>query len=493
MLLLLDYWPLRRLTSSSVARVVGEKLPLFALAAAASVVTVFAQRSVGALGDEVSYPLPQRLANAAAAYVLYLARAAWPAGLAPYYPHLGRDLTSWKVTGACLLLGAITALVLWQARRRPYLLVGWLWYLGTLVPVIGLVQVGGQGLADRYTYIPLVGIFLTLVWGGAERAEHLWLRGVALAGAGAMLVALVLVTRAQVGLWHDSVLLWQHTVDLYPSNPVAHNNLGASLAARNRQAEAVPHFRKLLQLTPENKVTHYNLALALATMGKPDEALPHFGEFLKYHPENAPGHFNFGVTLERRGRVREALEQFSRTLEIDPGYEKAHYSLAVLLERQGRPAEALPHYREAVRLNPGEARYRWDLAKAAQGLGEMAEAGEEYERARRLDPNWPAHFARNAWVLATHPEAKARNGPLALKLAQEASTAAGNGDPVLLDALAAALAECGQFREAVATLRHALTLAVQGRLPQMVPPLEERLKLYQAGQPFRDQRLGKQS
>jgi tetratricopeptide (TPR) repeat protein len=373
-------------------------------------------------------------------------------------------------------------------QRRPYLAVGWFWYVGTLVPVIGLIQVGGQGLADRYTYIPLVGIFLMAVWGSTELATRWRFQGAAWAGAGAVLLLLVLLTRLQVAVWHDSISLWQYTVDVDPTNPVAQYNLGVCLANRNRAKEAIPHFQKMQQLLPEDKSIGYHLGLALARAGKVAEALQPFEEYLKNFPENADGHYNLALALAELGRRQEAIPHLEKALAINPDYDEAHYSLGNLLELQGRPAESLFHFREAIRRQPNLAKHHWALAFALQEHGDLKAAVSEFETARRLDPNWPQTYSRIAWSLSTHPEAKARNGTLALKLAQEVFQAAGSGSPGVLDTLAAAYAETGQFKEAEATLRQALDLAVRGHILQMVPPMEERLRLYQAGQPFRDKR-----
>jgi tetratricopeptide (TPR) repeat protein len=325
LLLLLDYWPLGRLRRGGpvpLRLVLAEKLPLFALAAVSCAVALFAQGRGGAIESLQEVPLGVRCANALVSYVAYLGMALWPAHLAPFYPHPGGALPWWQPAAAAVLLAGITALAAATAWRRPYLLVGWLWYVGTLVPVIGLVQVGDQTRADRYTYVPLVGLFLAAAWGLADLAAHRpALRWPVIAAAVLGLAACFVCTVRQVGYWHDSQALWAHALRVTADNYVAENNLG----------------------------------LALLQDGRPEEAEGHFRAAVRFKATYARGYANLGLALDEQGKLAEAAACYSRALEIRPDLAATHNNLGIVLGKLGRGDEAIAQLTEAVRLDPESA------------------------------------------------------------------------------------------------------------------------------------------
>jgi protein O-mannosyl-transferase len=431
LLLLLDYWPLGRWrpagtpvpaggpTPVPVSRLLLEKVPLFALAAAVSVVTFVAQR--GAVSSLEHLPFLPRLANSLTAYVTYLRQTFWPAGLAAYYPHPQRQVLPGPTAGAALLLVTLSVAFLAGARRRPYLAVGWLWFLGTLVPVSGLVQIGTHAHADRYTYVPLVGLFLLLVWGGADLLGRLRCPA-AVSGtlAGLLLWACALCTWLQVCVWRDSVTLWQHALDVTAGNYLAHDNLGVALWAQGKQGEAMAHYAEAIRVGPHFANAHYNLGVALEEQGRQAAAVEHYRAALRLYPRHARAHHNLGVALWSRGALDEAAEHYAAAVAINPDYASAWHNLGVVRWQQGRPDEATACYRRAVELRPDVARYQSSLAFALGEQGRPEEARPHYEQSLRLDPHWPATVTREALALATHPDPQARSGAIALLLARQA-------------------------------------------------------------------------
>jgi len=346
-LLLLDYWPLGRWrprarktaggmtgqlpedggSLSSPGRLVSEKIPLFILAAVAGVIVFTVQLKSGVLYNLPEFPLTVRIENALVAYVVYLGQTFWPVDLAVFYPHPLHTLPPWKVAGAAGLLTAISAAVLWTGKRRPYLAVGWCWYLGTLIPVIGLVQVGVQAMADRYTYIPLIGVFIMIAWGGRELITRIsgFLSPVKPPGtiavglAVAALLVLSILTWRQVGHWRDNVTLYEHAARVVPDNYWAYNNLGAALAAREQLDAAASLFAKSLGILPSYPGANRNMAVLLYKKGRYAEALPFLTTALKVQPRNPDLHFTRGAVLLKMDRRAEAAAAFREALSLRPG------------------------------------------------------------------------------------------------------------------------------------------------------------------------------
>lgn len=397
-LLLLDWWPLGRWTDRGAAwRLAREKLLLMPLVAASCIVTFVVQSRGGSVGPLDRYPLGQRVANAVVAYAEYLRKAVWPRDLAVYYPHPGADLPAWKVLASGLVLVLVSVAVVRARRRAPYLLFGWLWFLGTLVPVIGIVQVGTQAMADRYTYVPLIGIFIMVAWGVPDALGRTLPKPRVAGGALAVaaIAALAFAARIQVGYWHDSVTLFEHALHVTRENPVAHNNLGIALFETNRVDDAIAHYREAVRIDPNQASALSNLGFALVHRGRSREAVPLCERALKLRPDSAPIHNNLGLALAAEKRFDEAERQYREALRIDPDYAIAHGNLGLAFALQGRREEARREYELAVRLAPKFAEAHNNLGLVLAKEGRVEEALGHFEAAVRAKPDYAkAHFNR---------------------------------------------------------------------------------------------------
>ena len=407
LLLLLDYWPLGRLNlergrRSALGGLLLEKAPLFAMSAVSCVVTLVAQKSAGAVQPLEDFPITERFANAAMTYVSYLAKTVWPSSLAVFYPHPHVGLFAWRVCGSVLLLAVMTFLALALAKRAPYVAVGWLWYLGALVPVIGLVQVGVQASADRYTYVPLVGIFIVIAWGlsdlcvGSRVARH-----ALAAAAAACLVALLLATRTQVKCWKDSTALLEHALAVTSGNYVAHNNLGLLLADEGRIGEAIAHYKEAVRIEPKFYEALNNLGVAFEKEGLPSEAIAQFKEAVRVKPDYYEAHNNLAVLLGKAGQNEEAIDHYTEALRIRPKSPKALSNLGLLLLNMGRLSEAIDCLREAVKVDPDLAEARNNLGIALRKSGRNAEAIPQFQEAVRARPDSAMAHLNLGLALAT--------------------------------------------------------------------------------------------
>jgi protein O-mannosyl-transferase len=389
-LLLLDYWPLGRFGPRREAKVrlrlVVEKIPLFVLAAASCAVTLAAQRDAIAPLEQLA--VSRRLANAAVVYVAYLGKMFYPADLAVLYPFPNEPPPAWEVAAAVSLLLAISIAVFVVRRNCPYLLFGWLWYLGTLAPVIGVVQVGSQMMADRYTYLPQIGLYVAIAWGAAHLASRELSRQRWLAVVGALAVAgLMGRTWEQTRHWRDSETLWVHTLSCTPSNARAEYNLGHFLAGRGRVNDAIPHFRSALESQPRLAKAHIGLGLALVDREQVDEAVDHFRKALDVLPDSLAAHFGLGNALVRQGQFDEAITQFRAALAINLDYAEAHNNLGEVLARRRRVDEAITQFRAALAIKPDYAVARSNLGQVLAGRGQLDEAIAEYRKALAIKPN----------------------------------------------------------------------------------------------------------
>jgi tetratricopeptide (TPR) repeat protein len=371
-LLLLDYWPLRRVdwppAPAAVRRLVLEKLPLLAFSAAASVLTFLAQRNYGAVVSLTHLPLAERAANAAVAYLAYIGKVVWPSDLAVLYPPGSFD--SGSAALAALVLLAVTAVAWLWIKKRPYFAVGWLWYLGMLVPVIGLVQVGIQAMADRYTYMPTVGLSIALVWTVADLLEgRETLRLAAASAAIAALVVLGVVAFRQAAYWKTSRTLFEHTLAVTRHNHIIQNNLGVVLAHEGNSKEAIALYREALSTVPDYAEAQANLAHELLHSGQFAEAEPHLMQALALRPNLASAHGDWGVLLAARGQFEEARQQFERALTLAPGDADNESNLCYALTHLGRPEEAIVHCNEALRIDPNHANAKFNLTNAKAAIG----------------------------------------------------------------------------------------------------------------------------
>ena len=402
-LLLLDYWPLQRLPDfelriSRWSRLVWEKWPFFALAAASCVMTFVAQKRGEAVVSLGGYPLSSRIANAAVAYGKYLFNSVYPVNLAVIYPlpiySLPKENPWVQVAGAIIVL-AMISWVIWRARRqRPYLLTGWLWYLGMLVPVVGLVQVGSQAMADRFTYLPLIGVFIGVVFGLGDLAKKLRLEPMVMASvAGVVLAGCLFATARQLRFWRDSETLFEHTLAATKDNPIAQSNLGTALSEAGQPQEAAEHFGEALRLNPDYAPAHYNLGHALLQTGQPQEAIEHFQEALRLKLDDAPAHNNLGVALVQTGQPQEAIKHYQEALRLQPNLPDAHCDLGITLTEVGRLTEAITHFEQALQLEPNHPKAHNGLGLVLLQNGQADKAIAQFRTALQLQPDWTA--ARN--------------------------------------------------------------------------------------------------
>lgn len=426
-LLLLDVWPLNRMgpaepalrprarrppASNRVAGLLFEKIPLFALSIAGSAATFLAQLHVGAVEGLDTLPLRERLSNAAVSSVGYVLTALWPARLAAFYPF--RPVAGWWVACCLLILAGLSYAAVRARGRRPYLTVGWLWYLAVLLPAIGLVQVGSQSMADRFTYLPLIGLTVALVWGVGDLLASWRVPRLAVgASALALVAACAGSARAQVRYWRDSETLWQRAVDVVPNNDLAHANLGLVLAAAGRSDEALAHFSEAVRIleTPEvwtgtgrgtpppdyAALLHGQVGLLLGRQGRMKEAIPHLREVVGLRPARADARQALAQALASDGELDEAIGELREALRLEPGRAELHGDLASVQYRVGDLAGAIAQLEEALRRDPAHrsaATWHYNLAAMLNERGRRAEAIRELQAALRVDAGYePAQRA----------------------------------------------------------------------------------------------------
>jgi tetratricopeptide (TPR) repeat protein len=545
-LLLLDFWPLGRMSRASLSRLIIEKAPLFALSAACCSWTLWAQRRGHAVGET---HLAHRLSHVLASYLDYIVTLVFPRHLAIYYPYPLHEQTV-RVLGGAGVLALVSALAIAAARRRPWLAVGWFWFIGMLVPVIGLIQVGDQALADRYTYLPAIGLFIILAWGGAELAARHPVVKLLVAPVGLVMLA---TTWNQVHYWKDTRTVFEHARQVTQNNSLAVMLLGELQAEAGDLDGAVALYREALREKP-NYAAHYYLARALEQQGKIDEAkseyslalrqhpwfeqahiflglllareknydqaAAEYGAVLKINPRSATAHNDLARLLQTEGRLDESIQHYRAALQFEPGLAQARNNLGVLYLQKGQPADGAAQLRIALRLNPGNAETEYNLAQALNqqqqwkeasellqrvalarpknadaqyqfGLalaheGKTREAMSQYAHALLLTPDCADALSALAWIAATDSHPELRNGGQAVAMASRASELTKQQDPAMLLTLAAAYAETGHFNEALATAEKGRDLAKTNGNRQ----LEEKAVLMRATfekrQPFRD-------
>ena len=357
-LLLLDYWPLKR--QVPLVRLVLEKLPLLGLSAFVAAGTMMAQKAPIQSGG--LFPLPLRLANACVACRVYLDQMVYPAGLAVLYP-LSHVLPASEAAMAVFLLACFSVFAWRERRKQPWVLTGWLWYLVMLLPVVGIIQVGDQAHADRYTYLPQIGIYVALTWLAAELKPGRAVAGVLMAG---ILAVLMFCAWKQTGYWQDSISLWSRAVACTKNNSTAYNNLGNALCQQGRMDEGIENFELALQINPRDQGAHNNLGNGLLQKGRIDEAIDQFQQALQIQPAYAEAFTDLGNALIQKGKVDDAIDQYLQALQIRPNFATAHNNLGNALLQKGRTDEAINQYQQALQLNPGSAEILMNLQKALQ-------------------------------------------------------------------------------------------------------------------------------
>ncbi|HEX4146272.1 MAG TPA: tetratricopeptide repeat protein [Pirellulales bacterium] len=548
-LLLLDYWPLdrfrRRLGAGSLAasgrraerlpvgwRLMLEKIPLMALAASGCAVVVLTRVSRADSYAVERLSLGTRVANAVVAYASYVGQSFYPACLAPFYPHPATNLPTTSVAGALALLVAVSAVAAYCWRRLPYLLVGWLWFLGMLVPVIGLVQLGSIAQADRYTYLSQIGLSLALAWGveSLYRSRQTlrrrsWRRWALAAVAGGAVLGLAGIAWRQTSYWRNAETLWTHTLSCTRQNLLAHHGLAIVYArqgrteqaiaeARNALAagsidrrwtaeahillarklrekrsidEALTHYEQAVQALPQNQQFHYQLADALAAAGKFDRAVAEWRVTLRMAPSVVEVRLGLADALLAQGKAGEAIAQCREILEKDP---KAIHALVILgeaLAADGQTEQAIAALKRALALEPRYARAHRRLGLILYDRGKAQDAMTHFNTAIRLEPDSLPTLCATAWILATSPDPSVRDGARAVELARRAIELPPGGDPRAYDTLAAALAEVKDFSAAVGAAKKAATMAlIRDDSGVDEAAIERRIRLYRQGLPYRE-------
>jgi len=382
---LLDYWPLQR--TESAGKLWMEKLPLLALSAASCVATIAAQRGFIQTGG--SFSLPYRLGNALVACMVYLGQMVWPVGLAVFYPCPRNALPAWEVPLAATLLAGLSALAFGLRRNQPWIWAGWLWYLIMLVPVLGIIQVGGQAHADRYTYLPQIGIYISVAWLAAEwRVSRMALGGLMIGVLGVLMVC----AWQQTAYWQNSETLWTHTLAYTTDNNVAELNLGSAFLKKGQLDEAIAHFQKALEIKPDYADAHNNLGKALLQNGQLDEAMAQFQKALDIKPDHAEAHNNLGAALLKKGGVDEAILHDQEALQIRPDFVEAHVNLGNALLQKDRVDEAIAHYQKALEIEPGLAEAHYNLGVALRQRGSVDESITQFHQAMQLKPDDAASY-----------------------------------------------------------------------------------------------------
>ena len=385
-----DHWPLIR-------PLLTEKIPLFVLAVLSSIVTYLVQRHGGAVGSLEALPSSARMANGFVSYITYMVKMLWPTNLAVFYPHPG-SWPLWQVLGSLVLLIAITVLATRGAKKCPYAAVGWLWYLGTLVPVIGVVQVGSQALADRFTYIPLVGLFIIVAWAVPELLKKWPYRKEALIALSALcLLCLFLVTWRQVGYWRNDFVLWDHAMEVAGPSSIIHNNRGLAYFDLGNYTQAIPDFNRAIEIDPRFGEAYNNRGTAYGSLGNYTQAIADFNRAIEIHPRYGKAYYNRGFAYGSLGKSTEAIADFNRAIEINPGYGEAYNNRGTAYGSLGNYTQAIADYSRAIEINPGYGEAYNNRGVAYGSLGNYTHAIADFNRAIEINPRFgKAYYNRGA-------------------------------------------------------------------------------------------------
>jgi len=524
-LLALDYWPLCRMQLDPARRPLGflrlaaEKLPLCLLSLASAVEACKGARPAFEAG--AAFPLSLRIENALTSYIIYLRDMAWPAGLAPFCTFPPQGIPMWQFLCALLILLSISVAVFLQRKIRPILMVGWLWYLVLFLPTIGFIQGGIVARADRYTYLPMIGILMMVTWlaGDITRFWN-WSRPLKFGLGLTLLMLYACVSWVQLPHWRNPLALWTHTLRfrrdldlvyvwhgnalwdlgripesrgdyekalmLNPHCADALVGLASILVFEGRQEEAIGMFRQAGRISPEESRIPLAIGNALLDLGRNREAEEAYRESVKLRQDDAAARYSLGNALFLQGKSEEAVVEYKEALRFNPSHRKAHHTLADALLKSGRPGEALLQYQAGLRVNPADAGAWHNLGKLLYQQGSRAEGIQDLKESLRLQPGKVEALNDLAWMLSTAPEANLRDGKRALELALQAEKAIASADPGILDTLAASYAETGDYPKALEIARKALKLAKQQGNKELASSLKEETALYEAGKPCRD-------
>jgi len=396
-LFLMDYWPLARFRLDipiqtqwhNIRKLILEKIPYLTIACLFSIIAIAA----GNKAVNQFLPFNIRIGNAIQSYLIYLQKTFWPSNLSIFYPY-PVEITVWPILTTCFILAGITGLALWMRKRFPFLIAGWLWYLITLIPVLGIIQVGTQAYADRYTYIPLIGIFVMICWTIPLLARNLpYCRILIYIGGGILLITCIVISRAQVSYWQDSNKLMTHALEVTQNNYVAQTSLGIVLMKKGQTAEAINHFEEAIRINPLYAYAQNNLGLLLSQQGRVEEALPHLNEAIQINPNYADAYSNLADLLRRTNRNEEALEACRKALEINPYHANTHAILGAILVRQGKTTEAIEQLNEAIQINPDLPEAHLILAILLIAQGKLEEAADHLRSTIQSKPDtFLAHY-----------------------------------------------------------------------------------------------------
>jgi len=393
-LILLDYWPLQRFAfanlweSRTVFRLVIEKVPLVVLSILSFLVSTLSLQNSKITVSVEFIPFMLRIANALISYVKYLGKIIWPQNLIFFYPY-PKMIPNWHVLFAGLFLVCITIIVIRAVNKRPYLGVGWFWYIITLIPVSGLIQAGlWPAMADRWAYVPLIGIFVIIAWGISDLLKKWRFKKNMTAIAGiAYILILSFLTWLQVGYWQNSFTLNKHALGIDQSNAVAHLNLGTALAKDNRPNEAISHFLSTLKIYPDHKKAFYNIGLAMLTNGNYEEAIYYFLKYLKLCPDDAKGYQRIGLVYSYKGKINDSKKYYYKALDIDPEFEEAHFGLGVIFASQKKYEDAIKHYSETLRIKPDFITAHINIGNLFLKNGQLKKAISHYSEALKIEPD----------------------------------------------------------------------------------------------------------
>ena len=502
-LLLLDYWPLRRIRTKSAEnkqsekpryrrfsakRLIVEKVPLLILSAALCVITIFALHGSGAVMPLETIPIRYRIANAFIAYLKYIQNFIWPSKLAVLYPHPADRILMIEAATCALVLISILGLCIYLGNRKRYLPVGWLWFIGTLVPVIGIVQAGAQAMADRYMYVPIIGLLIIIAWGAGEASAKMPYRTILLAlSAAVVLSAAVICTRRQVAYWRDNLTLFGHTLKVTQNNAIIHNSYGCALCDAGQADAALTEFQKALEIIPTFSKARYNLGKLLFSEGKLDQAVACFQGLLKIHGDSAEPYYYLGLIHNKKRQPDQAAECFSQALRGDPNYIEAHSQLGGVYLAANQIERAIEHFNDVVRLDAGRTDAYASLGMAYMKKGRLDLAVSNWSRAVELNPSSAPVLNNLAWVLAANRDTTVRNPAKAVQFALRACELTDYKDPAVLDTLAVAYAADDRFEHAAQTATKAIRLAESAGQKELADEIRRRLRLYQANTPYYDQ------
>ena len=429
-----------------------EKAPFVFLAFASCIVTIWAQNKGGAIASLEKLPFTERILNAIVSYIAYIIKIFWPVNLAVFYPY-EQFMPLWHVFAAASIILGITIALIYAINKAPFLFVGWFWYLGTLIPVIGLMQVGRQAMADRYTYLPSIGIGIMIAWAvpyllpKEERARKIILIPI----MSVVLTVLTILTWQQCGNWKNSITLYNHVLKVTKNNDLAHCNLANELVKQKRVSEAITHYLAAIEINPYYAGAHSNLGAALVAQGKNEEAITHYLAAIKIKPDQEEAHSNLGVVLAAQGRNEEAITHYLTAIKINPNYDDAYYNLANLFIKQGKIKEAIDNYLQAIKINPDHYNAHFNLASVLVREQRLEEAIDHFRQAARITPSFAAlnNLGVNLEKKLKHDEA-IYYYRLALKLEPQ--------NPGIYFNLGVALGNKGELNEAAEHFRQAINL-----------------------------------